>query len=99
MIGSPHDPRSPLNVPPDTASPAQLLMVLQAMNARLATITAEQARQGKRLERLEAQTEGVRKAWEAGGWALKALTTLGAIAVAIGGIWALITGQLTGGEQ
>lgn len=88
--------RSPLNVPPDTATPAQMLMVMQAMNARLGVIAAEQQRQGKRLERLEEQTEGVRKAWEAGGWALKALTTLGALAVAIGAIWALITGQFTG---
>lgn len=94
MIDS-HD-RSPLNVPPDTATPAQMLMVMQAMNARLGVIAAEQQRQGKRLERLEEQTEGVRKAWEAGGWALKALTTLGALAVAIGAIWALITGQFTG---
>lgn len=86
--------RSPLNVPPDTATPAQILMVLQAMNARLSVITAEQSRQGARLERLEEQTEGVRKAWEAGGFALKAFTTLGAVAVGIGAILALVTGVI-----
>lgn len=88
--------RHPLNVPPDTASPAQMLMVMQAMNARLGVITAEQQRQGKRLERLEEQTEGMRKAWEAGGFALKAFTTLGAIAVSIGAVWALVTGVFGG---
>lgn len=90
--------RSPLNVPPDTATPAQMLMVMQAMNARLGVITAEQARQGKRLERLETQTEGLRKAWEAGGFALKALTVMGMVAAAIGAIWGLAVGAI-GGER
>lgn len=90
--------RSPLNVPPETATPAQLMMVLQAMNARLGVITAEQQRQGKRLERLEEQTEGVRQAWEAGGFALKAITTIGGVAVAIAAVWALVIGVFTGGE-
>lgn len=76
-----------------------MLMVLQAMNAKLSVMSAELTRQGKRIERLEEQTEGVRQAWEAGGWALKALTTLGALAVAIGAIWGLVTGQFTGGGK
>lgn len=85
---SPERANTPLNVPEDTASPAQMLIVLHNMNARLGGIAAEQIRQGKRLEQMEQETRGLRRAWEAGGFVVGVAKIIAYIAAAIGAVWA-----------
>lgn len=72
--------RDPFSLPPETVTPGQLYMAMQSLNARLAVIAAEQSRQGKRMDRMDAEISGLVAAWQAGGTLLglaKAVAILG----------------------
>lgn len=88
----------PFQLPPESVTPGQLFMLLQAMNARLATIAAEQVRQGQRLDKIEVDSADMLRAWNAGGQVLRFVKLVGSIAVACGAVWAFTRGLVPGGR-
>lgn len=81
----------PFSLPPETVTPGQLFMLLQSMNARLATMASEQHRQGQRLDKQEANTADMLQAWKSGGTVLRFIKLVGGVAVACMAAWGLFT--------
>lgn len=88
----------PFNLPPETVTTGQLFMLLQSMNARLATMASEQARQAQQIDKQTADTADMLSAWKAGGTVLRFVKLIGGVAVAVTAAWGLFITLVRGGS-
>jgi len=93
MLSGRHDPFS---VPPENVTTGQLFMLLQSINAKQSLIVAEQTRLRSDFEKDRAQMADMVAAWKAGGTVLRIIRLAGAVALALGAVWAFTKGVVAG---
>lgn len=82
----------PFSLPPETVTPGQLYMAMQALNARLAVVSAEQTRLRAAVEKQEQDTRDMLSAWRTGGTVLRIIKWAAAVGGGVAATWAFVRG-------
>jgi hypothetical protein len=82
------------NIPPESVTPGQLFMLLQAINAKQSMIVSDQQRIAQRIEKLESDTSDMVQAWKAGGTVLRIIKWAAAVGAAFVAIAAFVRGLI-----